>query len=93
MSSKLICCPWAHSTKLTYKIRSIADLRSDDLHFQKIPFGEFLQPLKKYTIMKEIITKNRRQHEYYTLNTSFIGFTGGVLSGMQRFNIPVRELI
>lgn len=93
MSSKLICCPWAHSTKLTYKIRSIADLRSDDLHFQKIPFGEFLQPLKKYTIMKEIITKNRRQHEYYTLNTSFIGFTGGVLSGMQRFYNPVRVLL
>lgn len=89
MSSKLICCPRARSTKLTYKIRSIADLRSDDLHFQKIPFGEFLQPLKKYTIMKEIITKNRRQHEYYT----FIGFTGGVLSGMQRFYNPVRVLL
>lgn len=82
MSSKLICCPKARSTKLTYKIRSIADLRSDDLLFQKIPFGEFLQPLKKYTIMKEIITKNRRQHKYYTLNMSLMGFTGGVLSGV-----------
>lgn len=43
--------------------------------------------------MKEIITKNRRQHEYYTLNMSFIGFTGGVLSGMQRFYNPVRVLL
>lgn len=66
-----------------YRLSQISDPTSDNSHFQKNSLGEFLQPLKKYTIMKEIATKNRRQHkEYYTLSTSLMSLTRGVLSGV-----------